>query len=106
VTDAGGVEVRDAPDAGRYEAWLDGALAGVAQYQRTAELVVFTHTEVDAAHEGRGVGSALVRGALEDVRAEGTHRVLPVCPFVSAWLGRHPDFRDVLYQARPSTVTD
>ena len=55
----------------RYEAHVDGALDGFAEYQLTDELIVFTHTEVDPAFEGQGVGSAIARGALEDVRADG-----------------------------------
>ena len=79
------VQVVDVPEQSRFEARLDGTRAGLAAYQRTPQLVVMTHTEVDPAYEGRGVGSALVRGALDQVRAEGLH-VLPVCPFVREWL--------------------
>jgi predicted GNAT family acetyltransferase len=90
----------------RYEARIDGTLAGFAEYQLTDELVVFTHTEVDPSFEGRGVGSALARFGLDDVRAEGTRDVLPLCPFIKAWIGRHPDYLDLVYGAPPSRVTD
>jgi predicted GNAT family acetyltransferase len=90
----------------RYEAHLDGELAGFAEYQLTDELVVFTHTEVLQAYEGKGVGSALARGALDDVRAAGERKVLPLCPFISGWIGKHPDYQPLVYGARPSTVTD
>ncbi|HEX5532538.1 MAG TPA: GNAT family N-acetyltransferase, partial [Actinomycetales bacterium] len=100
------VEVRDVPDSRRYEAWVNGHLAGFAEYQKTSELIVFTHTEVNRCYEGQGVGSKLVRRALQDVRDRGTHRVLPLCPFVSAWIGRNPDFTDVVYRAAPSSVPD
>jgi predicted dinucleotide-binding enzyme/predicted GNAT family acetyltransferase len=64
----------------RYEALIDGAVAGFGEYILTDELIVFTHTEVDPAYEGQGVGSAIARFALEDVRREGRRSVLPTCP--------------------------
>ena len=100
------LQVHDAPDAQRYEAVSDGTVAGVAQYQLTSELIVFTHTEVDDAFEGQGVGSALVRGALDDVRDRRSLAVLPLCPFVKAWIGRHPEYADLVYGAPASRVTD
>ena len=87
----------------RYEARLDGELAGFAEYQLTDELIVFTHTEVHRVHEGKGVGSALARFALDDVRDHGGRRVLAICPFIKAWMLRHPDYADLLYD-RPSSV--
>ncbi|RIK17689.1 MAG: GNAT family N-acetyltransferase [Acidobacteria bacterium] len=100
------VTVTHAPDRHRFEARLDGRLAGFADYQQTPELWVFTHTEVDPAFEGRGVGGALVRGALDHVREDGTRTVLAICPFVRAWIERNPGYADLLYRARPSTVDD
>ena len=92
-------EISNNVDRLRYEALSDGAVAGYAEYQLTDELVVFTHTEVDPAYEGQGIGSALVRFALDDVRREGSRRVLPICPFVLAWIRRHPDYADLVYGA-------
>ncbi|WP_218566715.1 GNAT family N-acetyltransferase [Vallicoccus soli] len=98
--------VRDAPERDRYEVHDEqGRLAGFAAYQRARGLVVMTHTEVDPAYEGRGLGSALVRGALDDLRAQGT-AVLPLCPFVGAYIARHPEYRDVVYRAPASRGTD
>ncbi|GAA4905349.1 GNAT family N-acetyltransferase [Streptomonospora salina] len=99
------IEVTDVPDRKRYEARTGGEVAGFAEYQTTDELVVFTHTEVDSAYEGYGVGGALVRGALDDVRRRGL-AVLPVCPFVKGWIQRHRDYADLVYQARTGTVSD
>ncbi len=99
------IQVRNAADAHRYEAVVDGTVAGFAAYQLTDELVVFTHTEVDDAYEGQGIGSALVKGALDDVRAAGDRKVLPLCPFVKAYIGRHPEHRDLVY-SRASRVRD
>ncbi len=81
-------------------------LAGFAEYQLTDELIVFTHTEVEPAFEGKGVGGALARYALDDVRNDGTRKVLLPCPFIKGWIGNHPDYVDLVYGARPSTVTD
>lgn len=92
------LDVRDNPDAGRFEGRLqppDGAPLAVAEYLRVGDTVIFTHTEVPEDLEGEGVGSRLVRGALERVRAEGL-RVRSTCPFVSAFLARHPEFRDLM----------
>jgi uncharacterized protein len=86
------------PAEHRYEAHLDGELAGFAAYELTDKLVIFTHTEVDPTFEGKGVGSALARFALDDVRATGTHRVLALCPFIKGWIGKHPEYEDLLHR--------
>lgn len=90
------VEVRPNPDENRYEAWLDGERAGFAEYQLGHGTIVFTHTEVDDRFEGRGVGSALARGALDDVRAAGERRVVALCPFIKGYIDKHPDYQDLL----------
>lgn len=90
----------------RYEGRVDGELAGFAEYQLTDELVVFTHTEVDDRFEGRGVGSAIARAALDDVRRDGSRWVLPLCPFIKGWIAKHPDYVDLVYGAPASTARD
>jgi predicted GNAT family acetyltransferase len=102
----GSVVVTLNEDENRWEARVDGELAGFAAFHRTHELVVFTHTEVDPAFEGRGVGGALARHALDEVRAEGTHQVMPLCPFIKAWIGRHPDYIPLVYGAAPRPAAD
>ena len=97
VTDE--VVVTRNPGENRWEARIGGALAGFAAYRLTDELIVFTHTEVFDAFEGRGVGGALARTALDAVRAEGTRKVMPLCPFIKRWIERHPDYRDLVYGA-------
>ena len=87
--------VTDVPEAGRYEARADDRVLGLAAYQRQGDRVVFTHTEVDPDAEGGGVGSTLVRGALDDVRARGL-RAVPRCSFVRAWIDRHSDYADLV----------
>ncbi|WP_159945482.1 MULTISPECIES: GNAT family N-acetyltransferase [unclassified Nocardiopsis] len=91
-------EVVDVPDRRRYEIRIGEEPAGFAAYVRTDDLVTFTHTEIDPAHEGRGLGGALVRGALDDVRSRG-RSVLPLCPFVRNWIERHPDYADLVHRA-------
>ncbi|MDF2710527.1 GNAT family N-acetyltransferase [Nonomuraea muscovyensis] len=100
------VHITNASEARRYEARLDGQdeVAGFAEYILTSELIAFVHTEVSPAHEGKGVGSALVRTSLDAARKSGL-RVLATCPFYAAWIERHPEYADLLYQSR-SQVTD
>lgn len=91
------IEVIDNPERERFEVREGRRVIGWAAYQETAQLIVFTHTEVDPAHEGQGIGSQLVRATLDHVRAQGM-QVLPMCPFVSAWMNRHPDYDDLRYR--------
>lgn len=82
--------VRFDPTSSAYLVTVDGEPAGAAFVQRDGDVVVFTHTEVDPQLEGRGVGSTLVAKALEDVTEQGL-AVRPDCPFVAAYLRRHPE---------------
>lgn len=91
------VAVHDETAEHRYEAWLDGRLAGVLVYELDGSTVTLVHTEVEPAAEGQGVGSALARRALDDVRAAGRSAV-PLCPFVRAWIARHPDYADLVHR--------
>jgi predicted GNAT family acetyltransferase len=93
--------VRDNPEELRYEALREGQLVGLIRYRTEPGVVVLVHTEVDEAVEGTGVGSQLVRGALDDLRARGL-RLVPVCPFVATYLRRHPEYSD-LVGADPAT---
>ncbi len=90
------LQVTHDEDQKRYEARVDGELAGSAYYDAADDLIVFTHTEVDEAFEGHGVGSALARFALDDVRADGRRKVVARCPFIKGWIDRHPDYQDLL----------
>ncbi|MEO3778440.1 GNAT family N-acetyltransferase [Micromonospora sp. B11E3] len=94
----GGVQLTatDAPERERFEARDEtGAVAGVVTYQLTGAIIVYTHTEVDPAYEGKGVGSALARAVLDDARAR-RRAVVPVCPFLADWLTRHPEYDDIV----------
>ncbi|WP_433393683.1 GNAT family N-acetyltransferase [Micromonospora sp. KLBMP9576] len=84
--------VTDAPERERFEARDEnGALAGVVTYQLTGGVIAYTHTKVEAEFEGHGVGSTLARAVMDDARARG-RTVVPICPFLSDWLGRHPAY--------------
>ena len=99
------ITVTDAPDKHRYEVRTDGELAGFAAYVSGQGVRVFTHTEVDPAYEGQGLGSTLARGALDDVRQKHVAAV-PMCPFIASWIERHPDYSDVVYRRPQSRVSD
>jgi predicted GNAT family acetyltransferase len=89
------VSVRDNRDESRFEAVDEsGEVVAISTYRRYDDRIVFVHTEVDDAVEGQGVGSDLVRSALDSVREEGL-RVVAQCPFVKEWIGRHPDYADL-----------
>lgn len=91
------VTVSNNPDASRYEAVVDGQVAGFAEYMLTDDMIVFTHTEVSPDFEGQGVGSALAKGALGDVRASAERSVMPLCPFIKAYMEKHPEYADLAY---------
>lgn len=88
-------QVTDVPNRGRFEITVDGQPAGFAAYRRENGVVTFTHTEVDDAFEGQGLGSLLVGEALDVVRAAGSP-VRVECPFVRAYVERHPEYQDLL----------
>jgi len=89
------IEVTDAPGAKRFEARVDGKLAGFIQYEVRPEAVVLVHTQVLDEFEGKGVGSVLVRRVLDDIRARDG-KIIPRCPFVSEYIRRHPDYVNVV----------
>ena len=88
-------EVVDRPERHRFEVLADGTVAGYADYQLSPGEILFTHTEIDEAYEGKGLGSVLVRHALDDARERGL-AVLPMCPFVRGWIGKHEDYLDLV----------
>lgn len=96
MTDDLDVTVEQNAELRRYEAWVDGTLAGFAEYRlRGADTFVFPHTEVDDSFAGKGVASRLIRYALDDVRARGGS-VVARCSFVAAYIREHPAYADLL----------
>jgi predicted GNAT family acetyltransferase len=96
-------EIRRNAAEHRYEAWLGGAPVGVAVYREDPGRTVFLHTEVSDQVEGRGIGRALVRGALDDVRARGEQAV-PLCPFVATYIKTHREYQDLVPRAYDKAI--
>jgi predicted GNAT family acetyltransferase len=86
----GSTELRDNVAESRFEMDL-GEEVAFLEYQRGADGLHLLHTEVPVALRGRGAGSRLVRAVLDRARAEGT-AVIPKCPFVKAFLKKHPEY--------------
>jgi predicted GNAT family acetyltransferase len=90
------ITVTDAPERERFEATDEtGAVAGVLTYQLTGSVIAYTHTKVDPAFEDHGVGSALARAAMDDARSR-QRTVVPICPFLSGWLDKHPEYEKIV----------
>ncbi len=85
---------RDNEDRNRFELDVDGTIAFVA-YRKAPGTITLVHTEVPPELGGKGIGSALVKGALDQVRAEGL-KVVAECPFVKGWIEKHPDYGNLL----------
>ncbi|AWB87321.1 N-acetyltransferase [Mycetocola zhujimingii] len=78
-------------DESRYEIRVGGTLAGFVAFRQKPGRLSFTHTLIEPEFEGLGLGSVLVRSALDDVVASGD-TIVPYCTFVQSWLKRHPEF--------------
>ena len=87
------------PEKHRYEAAIDGQLAGYCEYNLLTNAVMFTHTEVLPAFEGQGVGSAIARHVLDEARARGA-AVIPACQFIAGYIRKHREYVDLV---RPET---
>lgn len=91
------IVVRDESDERRYELLVNGEVAGFADYHLQPGLVTLMHTEIDPAFTGRGLGSTFIARMLDDIGSRGL-KVLPVCPFVLAYIQRHPESRDLVWK--------
>ncbi|WP_406270338.1 N-acetyltransferase [Actinacidiphila glaucinigra] len=95
------LRVADNPGKSRFEifdaAEEDGAeeVAGFAEYHLYRDQIAFIHTEVAPRFGGRGLGGALARAALDAARERGL-AVLPFCPFIRGWIGKHPEYVDLV----------
>jgi predicted GNAT family acetyltransferase len=92
------------PSESRFEVSVDGSLAGFATYRDSNAARAFTHTEVAAEYEGLRLGSQLIRYALDESRRAG-RKVQPFCPFVRAFIGRHPAYLDLVAQPQRFGLT-
>jgi hypothetical protein len=100
----GHVSIADNPTESRFEISVDGVLAGFADYRDGHAGRAFTHTEVAADYEGMGLASQLIRHALDEATRAG-RKVLPFCPFVRAFIERHPDYLDLVAQPQRFGLT-
>ncbi|MGH3472766.1 MAG: GNAT family N-acetyltransferase [Nocardioidaceae bacterium] len=90
------VEVRDVPDSERFEILVGGSVAGFLQYhRRPPDTFVAIHTEIAREYAGQGLAGRLVQHVLDQARAEGL-RVKPECPFVAAYVDKHPEYHDLV----------
>ena len=87
--------VRDNAEQHRFEIDLGDGSFAIAEYRLRAGKIVFVHTEVPPAHEGKGIGSLLVRAALASARERGL-KVIPICPFFAAYIKKHAEEQDLL----------
>jgi predicted GNAT family acetyltransferase len=92
------IAIADNPDEQRYEINLGDELAGFTQYRLRPGLIAFIHTEIDDRFEGQGLGSQLIRFALDDAR-DRELAVLPFCPFVNGYIKRHREYVDLVPEA-------
>ncbi|WP_436497298.1 GNAT family N-acetyltransferase [Actinokineospora sp. HUAS TT18] len=88
---------------GRYEVTVDGEVAGFTQYTDRDHQRIFFHTEIDERFSGRGLASKLISAALASTREAG-QRIVPICPFVAAYLKRHDDFADIADPVTPAAL--
>lgn len=89
------LDVVDNPEEHRFEALVDGEVAGIIAYRSKSDAIVLVHTQVEPDWGGKGVGSALVSGTLDLIRARG-ELIVPQCPFVADFLRRHPEYTDLV----------
>jgi uncharacterized protein len=88
---ADAVEIVRIDERHRYDLTVDGRRAGTSQFRLEPGTIVFTHTIIRPEFEGRGLGSRLAKFVLDDAIARG-ERIVPECPFIAAYLGRHPEY--------------
>ena len=89
-------EVKHNREQRRYEIYLDGEQVGLADYNEAPGEIHFVHTEVDPAQQGKNLAAILMREALDDVRATGSAKVVPVCSYVVRYMDKHPETQDLL----------
>lgn len=99
------MDVRDEPDQHRFVVEVEGNVAGVANYRVHDGRYVFTSTRVEDEYEGQGVGSTLARSALDELRERGV-AIVPLCPFIAAWIERHPEYADLIDDDLLATMRD
>jgi len=89
------IALADNPASHRFELRLAGEVAAYSEYNVLSHALLFTHTEVLPAHEGKGLGSRMAKYALEEARRRGV-QVIPACPFIAAYIRRHHEYLDLV----------
>lgn len=90
------ITVHKNADAHRFEAMQGDTVVGTIDYVEHDGVIDLPHTLVPPEYEGQGIGSALVRQTLDLIRDDGEMRVTPTCPFIAAWISRHPEYQDLV----------
>jgi len=93
------LQVADNPEQARYEIRADGELAGFVTYHLRDGVIAFLHTETDPRFRGHGVAGHLIQSSLDAVR-ERHLGVLPYCPYTRRWIAEHPEYVDLVPEAR------
>ena len=93
------LQVADNPEQARYEIRADGELAGFVTYHLRDGVIALLHTETDPRFRGQGVAGRLIRSSLE-AAGERHLAVLPYCPFTRRWITEHPEYADLVPEAR------
>ena len=88
--------VRQVPEQFRYLFERDGEQIGLTSYRNIEGQVVITHTEIQPALRGQGLGGEMVRQVLDDLRRTTTAPIVPACPFVDRWIADHKEYQDLL----------
>ncbi len=96
------VEVRDNPESRTYEAWAGDTVIGSLVYEVEGPRIVLTHTWIEPSHREMGVGTALTRGALDDLRAKG-RPITVYCSFVADFIKEHTEYADLIDPVHPGS---
>ena len=96
------VEVRDNPESRTFEAWAGDTVIGSLVYEVAGPRIVLTHTWIEPSHREMGVGTALTRGALDDLRAKGSP-ITVYCSFVADFIKEHTEYADLIDPAHPGS---
>lgn len=90
------LQVRRSDERSRYEVFMGADLIGFADFQELSGSVRLPHVEVDPRYVGRGYAGVLTRAALDDLRERAVTAVVPSCPYVRAWIGKHSEYQDLV----------
>ena len=96
-------EVRENATEDRFEIWVGAELAGITVYEPEGQTLAFVHTQVETRFGGQGLATSLIGQALDTVRERG-QAVLPYCPFVKAFIQKHPDYLDLVPEPQRDLV--